>query len=158
MKLIAAASILSLSVMLLPFLRMDRAKSPDKDIVAVKASAVKWEKPEGMPEGLWVSHLSGESKTAPFVDMMKFAGGTRVPLHYHSANHLVSVVSGALIIGKEGQPDESMGMEVGPGGYFRIAAKTPHWTMAKEDTIIVVSGDRMNDTHFLDKEDPPRKK
>ena len=157
MKLIAAASILSLSVMMVPFLRMEK-KSPDKDIVAVKASAIKWEKPDGAPEGIMISHLTGESSASPFVDMMKFAGGTRVPLHYHTANHIVTVVSGTLIIGKEGQPDEAAGMEVGPGGYFRLTGKAPHWTMAKEDTVVVISGDKKNDTHFLDKEDQPRKK
>ncbi len=156
MKLIAAASILSLSVMMVPFLR--EKKSPDKDIVAVKASAIKWEKPDGAPEGIMISHLTGESSASPFVDMMKFAGGTRVPLHYHTANHIVTVVSGTLIIGKEGQPDEAAGMEVGPGGYFRLTGKAPHWTMAKEDTVVVISGDKKNDTHFLDKEDQPRKK
>jgi quercetin dioxygenase-like cupin family protein len=156
MKLIAAASILSLSVMMVPFLR--EKKSPDKDIVAVKASAIKWEKPDGAPEGIMISHLTGESSASPFVDMMKFAGGTRVPLHYHTANHIVTVVSGTLIIGKEGQPDEAAGMEVGPGGYFRLTGKAPHWTMAKEDTVIVIAGDKKNDTHFLDKEDQPRKK
>jgi quercetin dioxygenase-like cupin family protein len=157
MKLIAAASILTLSLLMVPFLRMEKSRSVDKDIVAMKASAIKWERPEGMPEGLMVSHLTGEATSAPFVDMLKFAGGTRVPLHYHSANHIVTVVSGTLIIGKEGQPDESSGMEVGPGGYFRISGKAPHWTMAKEDTIIVIAGDRKNDTHFLDKEEHHKK-
>jgi len=158
MKLIAAASILSLSVMMVPFLRKERWTAPEKDIVAVKASAIKWEKPEGAPEGIMISHLTGEANASPFVDMMKFAAGTRVPLHYHPANHIVSVVSGTLIIGKEGQPDESTGMEVGPGGFFRLTAKAPHWTMAKEDTIVVISGDKKNDTQFLDKENQPKKK
>jgi len=158
MKLIAAASILSLSVMLLPFLKIERSTSPDKDIVAVKPSAIKWEKPEGAPEGIMISHLTGEANASPFVDMMKFAAGTKVPLHYHSANHIVSVVSGTLIIGEKGMPDESTGMEVGAGGYYRLTAKAPHWTMAKEDTVIVISGDKKNDTHFLDKEGQPKKK
>jgi len=159
MKIFAAASILGLSLLVSPFLRQEKAtENAGKDIVAVKPSGIAWEKAEGMPEGMMVSHLTGESSAAPFVDMLKMARGTRVPLHWHSANHIVSVVSGMLVIGKEGRPDEAAGMEVGPGGYYRITAKAPHWTFAKEDTIVVVSGDQKNDIHRLDKADQPRKK
>ena len=154
MKLVACVSILALSAVLSPFLRQEKGKAEkmEKDIVAVKPSAIKWEKAEGMPEGIWVTHLTADSKAAPFVDQLKLARGARVPLHWHSANHIVTVQSGTLVIGKEGKPDESMGMEVGAGGYYRIPAKAPHWTMAKEDTIVVISGDKENDIHWMDKE------
>jgi quercetin dioxygenase-like cupin family protein len=157
MKVLATAAILGAAILAAPFLRQEREKS-GKDIVAVKATDIKWEKADGMPEGIMVSHLTGESSASPFVDMLKFPRGTRVPLHWHSANHILTVMSGTLVIGREGKPDESAGMEVGPGGYFRFTAKAPHWTFAKEDTVFVVSGDKESDIHWLDKEGQPRKK
>ena len=65
---------LGLAVLMAPFLRQEKGKTTEKmekDIVAVKPSGIKWEKADGMPEGLMVSHLTGEPSAAPFVDMLK---------------------------------------------------------------------------------------
>lgn len=156
MKLIAVASILGLASLFT--VAQEKREKLDKDLMVVKAANVKWEKADGLPEGVWVSHLTGESNAAPFVDMMKLARGTRIPLHWHSANHIVTVVSGTMVFGKEGKPDETGGMEVGAGGFARITAKQPHWTFAKEDSIIVVSGDKENDMHWMDKDERKRDK
>jgi hypothetical protein len=81
-KVVAVTSILAVLAVLAPYAAQERAKEKsDKDIHVVKPSAIKWEKAEGMPEGVWVSHLTGESNAAPFVDMLKFSRGTRIPLH-----------------------------------------------------------------------------
>jgi quercetin dioxygenase-like cupin family protein len=154
MKVVAAASFLAVLAVVAPFLAQERSREKsDKDLLVVKPSEIKWEKADGMPEGVWVSHLTGDSNAAPFVDMLKFSRGTRIPLHWHSANHIVTVISGTLVIGREGAPQEGMGMEVPAGGYVRITAKSPHWTFAKEDSIFVVSGDKENDLHKMDKEE-----
>ena len=153
MKLVAVVSILAVVAVLAPLMSQERSREKsDKDVHAVKPGSIKWEKAEGMPEGIWVSHLTAESNAAPFVDMLKLARGTRIPLHWHSANHIVTVLSGTMVFGKEGKPDETMGMEVPAGGYVRITAKAPHWTMAKEDAVIVISGDKENDLHWMDQE------
>src|SRR5687767_4242178 len=154
MKVVAVASILAVVAVLSPYLTQERSREKsDSDLLVVKPGAIKWEKAEGMPEGVWVSHLTGDSNAAPFVDMLKFSRGTRIPLHWHSANHIVTVLSGTMIIGREGEPREGMGMEVPAGGYARITAKQPHWTFAKEDSIVVVSGDKENDMHKMDKKE-----
>jgi len=154
MKVVAAAALLAVLAVMAPFLAQERSREKSgKDLLVVKPSEIKWEKADGMPEGVWVSHLTGDSNVAPFVDMLKFARGTRIPLHWHSANHLVTVLSGTLLVGREGAPEDGMGMEVPAGGYVRITAKSPHWTFAKEDTIFVVSGDKENDLHKMDKEE-----
>jgi quercetin dioxygenase-like cupin family protein len=149
MKVVAVTSILAVIAVLAPFAAQERAK--DRDILVVKPAAIKWEKSEGMPEGVWVSHLTGESGAAPFVDMIKFPRGTRIPLHWHTANHIVTVISGTMVVGKEGKPDEGMGMEIPAGGYARLTGKAPHWTFAKEDSIVVVSGDKEHDLHWVEK-------
>jgi len=151
-KVVAVTSILAVIAVLAPFAAQERAKEKsDKDLMVVKPSAIKWEKAEGLPDGIWVSHLTGESNAAPFVDMLKFARGTRVPLHRHSANQIFTVLSGAMVLGREGKPEEGMGMEVPAGGYARLTAKVPHWTYAKEDSIVVLSGDKEHDIHWIEK-------
>jgi len=145
MTLLAAAAVGSMLV------GQDKKEKLDKDLLAVKAGDIRWEKAAGMPEGVWVSHLTGEPAASPFVDMLKIARGTRISLHWHSANHIVTVMSGTIVFGKEGKPEETAGTEITAGGYARINARQPHWTMAKEDTILVVSGDKENDIHWMSK-------
>ena len=158
MKMVAVASILAVVAVLAPFVKQERARQKsDKDLMVVKPGAIKWEKAEGMPDGVWVSHLTGESNAEPFVDMLKFSRGTRIPLHWHSASHIVTVLSGTMVMGKEGRPDETMGMEIPAGGFVRITGKTPHWTMAKEDSLVVVAGDKEHDLHWMEKETPEKK-
>lgn len=158
MKVVAVASILAVIAVLAPFVSQERAREKsDKDLLVVKPSAIKWERSEGMPEGVWVSHLTGESNAAPFVDMFKFARGTRVPLHWHSANHIVTVLSGTMILGKEGKPDETSGMEIPAGGYARLTAKVPHWTVAKEDSVVLIAGDKEHDLHWMEKDKGEKK-
>jgi quercetin dioxygenase-like cupin family protein len=153
MKVVAVASILAVIAVLAPLTKQERSREKsDKDVLVVKPGAIKWEKADGMPDGVWVSHLTGDSNAEPFVDMLKFARGTRIPLHWHSASHIVTVLSGTMVIGKEGKPEEGMGMEVPAGGYARITAKVPHWTFAKEDSIVVISGDKEHDLHWMEKE------
>ena len=148
MKVVVVAAILGLSALLSPWVTQEK----EKDTQVVKASAVKWEKMEGMPEGFWISHPTGDPDSAPWVCMVKMAKGTLVPLHSHSPNNVMTVVSGTVEFGKEGKPGEGSGMEVGAGGYCRMASNQPHWTYAKEECVFVVSGDKKNDIHFMEKE------
>lgn len=117
-------------------------------IQAVTASGIKWEKPEGAPAGIMAFHVSGDAKQGPIVDLLKFAAGTKVPLHYHSANHVVTVLSGVLVIGNSAE--DVKGTAVEAGGYFIIPSKTPHWTLATKETVISVSGDTPNDLHLVE--------
>ena len=125
------------------WLKQEKAKP--EGIFAVRAQDIPWQKAEGMPAGVMVSHAAGEAKGGAAVDFLMFPAGTRVPPHWHSANHVVTVLSGKLVIGSPGEK----GQDVGPGGYFKLTGKTPHWTTAKEDTVFVVSGDAPNDLHWV---------
>jgi hypothetical protein len=148
MKVVVVAAILGLAALLAPFVTQEK----EKDIQAVKSSAVKWEKMDGMPEGFWISHPTGDPDSAPWVCMVKMAKGTLVPLHSHTPTNVMTVVSGTVEFGRDGKPGDGTGMEVGPGGYCRMSSNQAHWTYAKEDVVFVVSGDKKNDIHFMEKE------
>src|SRR5688500_18302396 len=122
-------------------------KATPEGLSAVRASEVAWQRAEGLPAGVMVAHVSGDAKGGPAVDFIKFPAGTRVPLHWHAANHVVTVLSGRLAIG--GAPGVEKDLEVGPGGYFKIAGKTPHVTSALQETVIAVSGDAPNGLHWV---------
>ena len=122
----------------------------DRDITAMQPAQIQWQRPDasaGMPAGMMVYHVSGEGQQGPFVDLIKFPDGTRVPLHTHSANHVVTVLSGSLTIARDGH---EKGTTVEAGGFFKIPAGTPHVTSAIRETVISVSGDKPNDITFAE--------
>lgn len=123
-------------------------------IEAVPADRVKWESIEGMPAGVKVSKVAGEGRE-PQVLLVNFAPGTELALHHHSPDHVVTVIRGSLIVGTEGRPDPARGVRVGAGGYFRIRGGAPHWTIAPEEAILVVSAQGPFDTKW-EEEAPPR--
>jgi len=143
--------LLGLCAGLAGLLWMNQDEDMARGLSAVRASDIAWQRAEGLPAGVMVAHVSGDAKGGPAVDFIKFPAGTRVPLHWHAANHVVTVLSGKLAIGAPGLEKD---LEIGPGGYFKIAAKTPHLTSAKEETVIAVSGDAPNDLHWVKPANP----
>jgi len=142
MKILVGALVAALSASVW----LDQEKEKAEGLSAVPAKDIAWQKAEGMPAGVMVAHVAGDAKGGAAVDFLKFPAGTRIPPHWHSANHVVTVLSGKLVIGSPGQ---EKGLEVGPGGYFKLTGKTPHWTTAKEETVFTVSGDAPNDLHWV---------
>lgn len=119
-------------------------------ITAVKATEVKWEKAEGLPEGVMLASIQGDMKKGPFLTLLKFPAGTKIPLHWHNANGGVAVVSGTMVIGQEGRPEIGKGMEVSEGGYFKVPAKTHHWSWAKTEVVFAYFGDMAHDIHYVE--------
>lgn len=119
---------------------------PAGGLEAVDASELRWGNAEGLPAGVRVARGTPDARTGFSVDFIKFPAGTRVPLHWHSARQVVTVLSGRLVVGGPGLEKD---LALGPGGHFRIAGRTPHWTWAKEDTLIVVAGDAPHDLHWV---------
>ncbi|HXG60305.1 MAG TPA: hypothetical protein VNO22_02925 [Planctomycetota bacterium] len=127
---------------------------PGRGIVAVQADEVKWERVEGMPAGVQAAHAAGEGEQA-HVTLLKFAAGTRLALHRHTPDLVVTVLRGSILLGTEGRPDPARGTRVGAGGYFKIRGGAPHWTIAPEEAILVVSSQGPLDTKWEEPE-PPR--
>lgn len=121
---------------------------PSGGLEAVQQGDLQWKDADGLPAGVKVAHAFGDPKGGPAVDYLKFPAGARVPLHRHSANHVVTVLSGRVVIGT---PAIEKGLEVGPGGCFKLAGRVPHWTWAREESVIQVTGDAPNDLHWAAK-------
>ena len=54
----------------------------------------------------------------------KFAGGTEVPMHTHTAGSRSAVIAGTMLEGLEGQTPK----ELGPGSYFYSPGEVKHTT------------------------------
>lgn len=103
------------------------AKSPQKgrkEFVARAAADLKWEALPGGPVGPMLSVLWGDPTKGAYGAIEKFPAGFSAPLHTHSGDHKVVVVSGTWIHGEEGKPE----VKLGAGSYLFQPANKPHTT------------------------------
>jgi len=96
-----------------------KAKSAPKDpasrLVVMPAGELKWADldPKGAP-GVKIADLWGNHATGAFGAFVQLPGGFAVPLHTHTFDYKVVIVSGTYIQVPEGKPE----FRIGPGSYF----------------------------------------
>lgn len=113
---------------------------------------VKWEPSPGMAPGMMTTLQYGDPSKGPYIIFLKFPAGTFNPPHWHSADEVVTILSGSIITGEGEKADDAKGKEVGPGGYFLIPAKTPHWGKVPSGEIVLTRlGNGPRDIHYFDK-------
>lgn len=86
------------------------------------AGDVKWVDVPNFPVKMAV--LWGDPAKGPHGAFHKFPAGFEAPLHHHTANHHVVVVSGTMTLTPEGEA----GKKLGPGSYFSFTGKKKHTT------------------------------
>lgn len=94
------------------------AEGPGKSVVTPQ-SAVKWAS-AGAP-GVSIAAVDGDTAKGPAHFFLKYDPGLVTPVHHHSADHYVTVVSGTLTLTVDGKENR-----LGPGSYFALLGKKPH--------------------------------
>ena len=96
------------------------AKAMKKDVVQPAAS-LKWA--DGPAKGVHVAALWGDmSKGGPYGVLLKFDAGLMHPLHSHTQNLKIVVISGTLVHKPEGGSEN----QLGPGSYLMQAGGSKH--------------------------------
>ena len=107
-----------------------------KRAVMRTASEMKWvDVPDakgGQQAVVW-----GNAEKGPHGAFVKFAGGTEIPLHTHTAAVRSAVISGTMVEGLEGQQPK----ELGPGSYFSIPGEVKHTTACKAGADCLIYSD-----------------
>lgn len=103
--------------------------------VFVPAADVRWSPVAGAP-GVQIAPLQGDPSKGPSHFLLKFAGGFSAPLHHHSANHYVTVVTGTLALMVDGTEHK-----FGPGSYFAFSGKKKHTTRCEPGADCVLAMD-----------------
>lgn len=90
-------------------------KPAESRLVVMPASDMKWTDldPVGAP-GVKVADLWGNHATGAFGGLFKLPAGFAAPLHTHTHDMKVVIVSGTYIQAPEGKPE----FRLGPGSYF----------------------------------------
>lgn len=129
-SLVAAAALYAAQV--------EKAAKPAaaKRAVMRTASEMKW---VDIPDtkGAQQSIAWGNAEKGPHGSFAKFAGGTEIPLHTHTAAGRTVVITGTMVEGVEGQPPK----ELGPGSYFFIPGDLKHTTACKAGAECVIYTD-----------------
>ena len=97
--------------------------------------AIKW---NDVPEfqGVSLAVLEGDPAKGPHHSMMKFKDGFAAPLHHHSSDHFVTVVSGTLILTVDGKDTV-----LPAGSYFSFKGRKPHMTRCAPGADCVIAVD-----------------
>jgi quercetin dioxygenase-like cupin family protein len=122
---IAAATLVSL---------VSFAHAADKTMF-VPAADLKW---QDVPDakGVQIAAVQGDPGKGASHFFLKFAPGFSAPLHHHSSDHYVTVVSGTLLLTVDGKQHK-----LPAGSYFSIFGKQPHETKCDAGAECVLAMD-----------------
>jgi quercetin dioxygenase-like cupin family protein len=120
------------------------------------AGDVKWGDAPGAPAGVKQSTLWGDPTKGAFGALDKFPAGFSAPLHTHSADLRIVVVSGTLIHGPEGKPE----VRLTAGSYLSLPSTYRHTTACDKasECVFFVEGNRKFDVKMVGAGKPPAKK
>ena len=108
-------------------------KSGGKAPVIWPAGDLKWTDAPGAPPGVKQVTLWGDSTKGAYGAMQKFPAGFSAPLHTHSADLKIVVVSGTVIHGPEGQPE----VRLSAGSYLYLPSTYKHTTACDKSSECV---------------------
>lgn len=110
---------------------------------------------ENVP-GVKVVDLWGDRLHGAFSSLIKLPAGSSLPLHVHTADLRIVVVSGALVHRSEGKPE----IRLPSGSYLVEPAGLRHTTTCgpATDCVVFVEGNRKFDMNLVDESKAPAKK
>ncbi len=88
-------------------------------------------------KGVQQAVVWGNAQKGAHGSFAKFAAGTEIPLHTHTAAGRSVVISGTMLEGLEGQEPK----ELGPGSYFSIPGDVKHTTACKAGAECIIYTD-----------------
>ena len=99
-----------------------------------------------MPACSTAAILHGNPVLGPASVILKLASGCRVPLHWHTANETLVVISGqGSITMKEGPP-----LKFVPGAYAYLPAHHSHQATCVRTCLLFSGADARFDIHYVD--------
>ncbi|HEV8269497.1 MAG TPA: DUF4437 domain-containing protein [Thermoanaerobaculia bacterium] len=112
------------------------AKAPAGKAVMWATDELKWIDPPNAPPGVKMAVLWGDPEKGAHGAMHKFPAGFTAPLHHHTADHNVVVVSGTVVLTPEGGEAKKLPA----GSYFSFTGKKKHTTAcdAGSDCVLMV--------------------
>jgi quercetin dioxygenase-like cupin family protein len=118
------------------------AQAPPPGTIQLPADRIEW-KPGSptMPPGTQVAVLEGDPKSAAFFTLrLKVPAGARLPPHWHPRDERVTVLSGKVAVGFGDTVEESRVTTYGAGSFYLSPARSHHYVLFLEDTVLQATG------------------
>lgn len=98
--------------------------------------------PKPYPAESMMAVLSGDPSKAgsQYTVRLKLPDGVKIAPHQHGDTENVTVISGTLLVGVGSTFDASKMLSLPAGSYASIPSGTPHYAMAKGETVLQVNG------------------
>lgn len=147
------------AALLAPRAEAGEAKSPQKGgakkFVVWPAADLKWEALAGAPPGPMLATLWGDPTKGAYGAIEKFPASFSAPLHTHSADHKIVIISGTWIHGEEGKPD----VRLGAGSYLFQPANQKHTTAcdAASECVFFIESKGKFDLKMVEEKKAPAK-
>ncbi len=127
------------------------AHAADKTVF-VPAGDLKW---QDVPDakGVQIATVQGDPGKGASHFFLKFAPGFSAPVHHHSADHHVTVVSGTLVLTVDGKDHK-----LPAGSYFAFTGKKPHATRCDAGTECVLAMDTRGKWDVVPEKAPAKQK
>jgi quercetin dioxygenase-like cupin family protein len=117
------------------FAAVAHAKGTGTNATVIEAKDIQWKEMPGFP-GVQLGVVEGDATKGNHHAFTKFAPGFSAPVHNHSPDHFVSVVSGTLILTVDGKEHR-----LPPGSYFSFKNKGMHATACAAGSECVIFAD-----------------
>ncbi len=132
------------------------AKTPIYREVTWSSELYKWKDISENVPNVKVVDLSGDRVRGPFSCMIKLPAGYALPLHVHTSDLRIVIVSGTLVHRSEGKPE----IRLPPGSYLVEPAGLRHATTCDpaSDCVVFAEGDKKFDLNLVDEAKSPGKK
>lgn len=131
-------------------------KGAANDAVIWPAADLKWVDLADAPPGVKTVDFWGDHTRGAFGGLTKFPAGYAAPLHSHSADLHIVVVSGTFIFGPEGKPE----VRLPAGSYLKEPANYRHTTACDKasECVFFIEGKGKFDIKMVEEKKTPAKK
>jgi quercetin dioxygenase-like cupin family protein len=151
------ASPLVITVVLLGVMAVGAADAPHG---MYTPNAIKWgDPPPFVPKGSKLAVLYGDpAKEGLVVLQARMPANYRIPAHSHPTDEILTVLSGTLFIGMGDKLDPAKAKPFPAGSLIVAPAKTNHFVLTKQPTVIQVTGMGPLVFTYVNPADDPSKK
>jgi len=108
---------------------VDSRAQKKKEAVVWPAGDIKWSEMKGGPPGIMHADLWGHIDKGAYGSLIKLPAGLKNPLHTHSSDTKLVVVSGTFLYTPEGGTEQRLG----PGSYLMVPGGVKHLSGVTED-------------------------
>ena len=120
--------------------------------VLIPASDLKWGDVAGFP-GVKMAVTQGDPAKGANHFMIKFTPGFAAPLHHHSSDHYVNVLSGTVVLTVDGRDNK-----LPAGSYFSFTGKKQHMTKCEAGSECLLAVDSRGKWDVVPEEAKPAAK